>query len=782
MFMRRASFVAVLFLCAVVSASAVDPKLHSLTPVGGQLGSEVELNFEGERLQDTEEILAYEPGLKILKLDSVTNVAVKAQLKIEKDCALGEHHFRIRTASGFSELITFFVGPFPVVQEIEPNNDLQKPQKVELNTTVEGIIASEDVDCFVVEAKKGERLSAEVEGIRLGRSSIDARLAVYDSKGEQLADVDDTRLAMQDPFVSLVIPADGSYTIQLRDVTYGGSDKSFYHLHIGNYARPTSIFPLGGKIGEEVKFTFYSPATGEFTQVLKLPDEEQEKFGIFANFEGLQTPSANWVRVSPFPNVLAISPNEDREHATITDLPTPLALNGIIAAKHKTNWFRFPVVKGEALEFNVFARRLRSPLDSVIEVFDAAGKSLGSNDDSVGADSTLKITPSETTNYFVKIQDRLGDGGPEFAYRIEVGPAVPRLAVKIPEVARNDTQSRQFIPVPRGNRFATLISVKRANFSSPVHLTMDGLPKGMRMLAEEMTAGMDSMPLVFEADSDAPVAGKLLDLTAAGTNANGTVSGRFKQEVELVLGQPNNANYYSTTVEKLGVAVTKEVPFKLRVVEPQVPLVQSGSMPLEIVAERDAGFDEPIEVKMVWNPPGVSSQSEATIAKGATNVFYQLNASAGADTRSWKLALLGHATVEGGKVYVSTQFAPLEVAAPFLKGKIETTWLNPGKSAQLTVNLQQAKPFEGKAKIKLMGLPEKVSTASKEISKDDQEVVFDLQADAGCPATSIKNLFCSVEVPDNGQIITHNIASGGILRIVPPKKSDAKVASVEAKK
>ena len=780
--MRRAFVVVCFLLGAAASLWAIDPKLRSLTPVGGQLGSELELNFEGERLQDSEEIISYEPGLKILKLNAVTNALVKAQLKIENDCALGEHHFRIRTASGFSELMTFFVGPFPVIQEVEPNNDLSKAQKVPMNSTIEGIVTSEDVDCFVVEAKKGERLSAEVEGIRLGRSSLDARLAVYDSKGTSLAEVDDTRLALQDPFVSLVVPADGSYTIQLREVTYGGSDKSFYRLHIGSFARPTSVFPLGGKVGEEVKFTFYSPATGEFTQSLKLPETEQEKFGVFASFEGLRAPSANWIRVSSFPNVIAVSPNEDREHATATDLAAPLALNGIISAKHKENWFRVPVVKGKALEFNVFARRLRSPLDSVIEVFDAAGKSLGSNDDSIGADSTLKITPSETTNYFVKIHDRLGDGGPEFAYRIEVVAPVPGISVKIPEVARNDTQSRQFIEVPRGNRFATLISVKRSNFSGGLHLGIEGLPAGLHMLADEMTSGMDSMPLVFEAAPDAPISGRLLDLIAIGTNGDGNISGKFKQEIELVQGQPNNATYYSTTVDKIAVAVTKPVPFKLRIVEPRVPLVQSGSMPLEIVAERDPGFDQPIELNMVWNPPGVSSQSEATIAKGATNVFYQLNASAGADTHSWKIAVLGHGTVDEGKVYVSSQLAPLEVAAPFLKGKIETTWLNPGKSTRLTVNLQQAKPFEGKAKIKLMGLPEKVAAPDKEITKDDQEVVFEVNADAGCSPASSKNLFCSVEVPDQGQIITHTIASGGILRIVPPKKSEAKVAVAEVKK
>jgi hypothetical protein len=297
------------------------------------------------------------------------------------------------------------------------------------------------------------------------------------------------------------------------------------------------------------------------------------------------------------------------------------------------------------------------------------------------------------------------------------------------------------------------------------------------MLADTMAAKIDSMPLVFEATADAPVAGKLLDLVASGTNSQGEVIGHFGQNVELVQGPPNNVSYYSTSVDRMCVAVTKEAPFKLRIVEPKVPLVQAGSMRLEVVAERATNFDEAIELKMVWNPPGISSQSETSIPKGATNAFYQLNAGGGAETREWKIAVLGHAEVEGGQVYVSTQLAKLEVARPFVTGKIETLWLGPGNSGKLTVNLEQQKPFEGKAKIRLGGLPEKVTGAEQEISSADTEAVFDVVVDPQCAPASHKNLFCAVDIKQGEDVIPHTIAAGGILRIVPPKKAEAKVAS-----
>jgi hypothetical protein len=768
---------ALLPLCVFATA----PKLASITPAGGQRGMEVQISFNGERLQDAEEIISYEPGLEVRRLNLVTNKLVTALVKIAPDCRLGEHHLRLRTASGISELRTFFVGPFPVISEIEPNNLPAQAQKIALNTTVAGVITSEDVDCFAVQLKKGERLSAEVEGMRLGRGVFDPQLAVLETNGTVLADVDDTWLAMQDPFISLIAPHDGTYILQLREATYGGSGDCHYLLHVGNFPRPTSVYPLGGKAGDTIALHFFSEATGEFDQTMKLPALPQEKFGVFAELDNLVAPSPNWIRVSPFPNFFSSGQASDREHATSVALPPPFALNGIISSKGEEDWFRFPATKGVPLEVNVYARQLRSPLDSVLEVFDAKGRSLASNDDAGGPDSALKFTPNETTNYFVRIRDTLGRFGRDFTYRIEVTPAAPSAAVKIPDVVRNDTQSRQFIAVPRGNHFATLISAKRANFNGDLHFELPGLPPGVTMSADSLAGNVDAEPLVFEAAADAPMGGKLLDLTATGTNASGSVTGHFRQDVDMVEG-PNNTTFYSTSVDKLCVAVVKEAPFQLRLTEPKVPLVQAGSMALEISAWRKPGFDEPIELAMVWNPPGITSQSDATIPKGATNIIYQLNAADSATARVWKIAVIGHATVGGGEVYVSTQLAGLEVAAPFLAGKIQTLVANPGQSATLTVELQQLKPFAGRAKIRLLGLPEKVTAPEKEITRDDQKISFALNVDPKCAPGSFKNLFCAVDVMQDGQVIPQSIAAGGILRIVPVKREPAKIAEVKEAK
>ena len=47
-----------------------------------------------------------------------------------------------------------------------------------------------------------------------------------------------------------------------------------------------------------------------------------------------------------------------------------------------------------------------------------------------------------------------------------------------------------------------------------------------------------------------------------------------------------------------------------------------------------------------------------------------------------------------------------------------------------------------------------------------------MAVDPKCATGSHKNLFCALEVRQNGQVIPHTIAPRGILRIVPEKKNE----------
>src|SRR5213594_4188858 len=130
--------VATASLFAASLAFATAPKLTSTTPPGGQRGTEVEVKFNGSRLEDAQEVVFYSPGIQCGKIDTSKTNSVKGHFKIAKDCRLGEHKFRVRTASGVSDLRTFWVGALPETAEKEPNNELPKAQSIPLNNTITG--------------------------------------------------------------------------------------------------------------------------------------------------------------------------------------------------------------------------------------------------------------------------------------------------------------------------------------------------------------------------------------------------------------------------------------------------------------------------------------------------------------------------------------------------------------------------------------------------------------------------------------------------------------------
>lgn len=760
---------------SLLPAHAVAPRLTNILPPGAQRGTEVEVRFTGQRLDDTKEIVFYTPGISVVSMDASTN-RIKATLKIADDCRLGEHQMRLRTATGVSELRTFWVDALTNLAEVEPNSDVAKAQKIPLNVTINGSIPSEDIDYFVVTVEKSRPLTVEIEGMRLGRGVFDPYIAIQDKSGKVLGASEDSALGFQDGIVSIIAPESGDYMVQVRETSFGGRDDYHYRLHVGSFPRPTGVYPVAGRASETVKVKFLGDVKGEFEQEIKLPATPQEKFGVFAaTRDETIAPTPNWMRVTSFPTALESEPNDSREQAGEAR-EIPIVFNGMISKPGDHDWFRFRAKKGQNLQITVFARRLRSPLDSTIQIVNAKGSPVADNDDAAGPDSSVNFKPDEDGDYTVLVRDHLKRGGPDFVYCLEVAPVEPSIAVKIPEVARNDTQSRQYIAVPRGNRFATLVSVKRANVASELVFGADNLPSGVKLLAETLPAKVDQFPLVFEAATDASIDGKLVDLAAVATNG---LTGHYRNDISLVEG-PNNTSYYGTRVDKLLVAVTEAAPFKLRIVEPRVPLVQGGTMDLKVEAERDPGFDEAINLKMVWNPPGVTSQPDITIPKGSNSVSFPLSAKSDAELREWKIAVLASSKVKEGDLFISSQLAPLTVGEPFLTATIEKAACEAGKSTNIIVKLEQKIPFEGQATIKLVGLSDKVSVPGKQITKDDKEVIFPVKVDANCSLGSQRNLFCTVSIKKDGEVVPHNVGQGGSFRVVPPKKPA--VAAAEQKK
>ena len=165
----KATFAAIIFVVAVARAGS--PSVTSMVPAAAQRGTEIEVVVKGARLDDARTLLFDQPGIEVVGMSAAEKEKFTAKLKVAHGARIGEYAFRAVTASGISDVRLFYVTPYPLLKETdEEKGDSGKTQSVPLGVTVYGNAPGEDQDRYEVDLKKGQRLSAEVVGVRLSSS------------------------------------------------------------------------------------------------------------------------------------------------------------------------------------------------------------------------------------------------------------------------------------------------------------------------------------------------------------------------------------------------------------------------------------------------------------------------------------------------------------------------------------------------------------------------------------------------------------------------------------
>lgn len=753
-------------LALASTAVAGTPRLSHILPAGGQRGTEQEVVFTGQNLLDARSVLFDEPGFEATVTTEGNKVTAK--IKIAPEARLGEHSLRLITASGVSDLRLFFVTPFPLVKEVTENKQIPPaPQPITLGTTVYGNTPEDDQDRYELDLKKGQHVGIEVIGTRLHTQTLyDPALMVTKADGTVISDVDDSAFTRQDPVTSFIAPEDGKYYLTLRDSTNSGPGPCQYLMNVGTFRRPVAVYPSGGPAGEEVNFKFIGDAGGDFEKKFKLPMEPNERFDLYTTGEQ-PTPQPNVVRVSPLPNVLEAEPNNDAVNAPKVNEALPVALNGIIQEKGDVDSFKITAKKGTDYDVRVYARSLRSPLDSVLVITNDKGGVVAQNDDAGTPDSYLRWKAPADGDFVIQVRDQLLRGGPAFVYRVEITPVEPKLTAWLPEMTINQNQDRRAIVVPKGNRYASLVRIKRADVAGEVKLDPVDLPAGVIASAPNVDKTVDTIPMVFEAKEDAAIGAKDFVLNAKPVESPAGAP-KVLSAVEHMVDIVENGNqrcFYTLKEGKLPVAVTDELPVKINMVAPKAPLLQNGSLNLKIVAERKNDFKGPISLSLLYSPPGIGNAGIQQIKEGESEGTINISANGNALAQKWKLCVIGSADFGKGPVYFSTQLEDIEIAPPLVAGKLNRTFVDQGDSTTVTVKLEQKIPFEGKAKLTLLGLPPNTTADEQEITKDSTEATFNVKADKAAPAGQHKQLFVQFSLAKDGDTMVSAFAQGGILRI-----------------
>ncbi len=773
-----------LFLCS--AAWCAEPLVSSVMPRGGQRDSEETVVLKGNRLQNPEAIFFYTKGITATDLEFKSTKEIKATFKISKDAHLGQHEFRLRTRNGMSRLWTFWVGPFPNHKEEEPNSSFEEAQPVPNEITVNGTVTNEDVDYFEINATKGQRISVEIEAIRLSGAMFDPYVAILDEKRFELASSDDSELLLQDSTTSVLAPEDGIYRIEVRESSYRGGSNFHYRLHIGSFPRPLVVFPAGGQAGKSLNFEFLGDPKGKFRKTLTLPDDGSTSYAFHADENGSASPSPNLILVNPFPSINEQEPNPSIKEATNANAYLPLAFDGVIEKDGDIDNFRFKAKKGDRFYIKAHARSIASPLDPVISLYQVEGsKRIRGNDDANnGPDSLITQTFNKDAEYVIRISDHLGKGSPKHIYRIETIRLEPEFSASIPMFGNRDSQSRQMLPIPKGNRVATSLTLTKKNFTGELDFLLKNLPPGVTAEIPKAPSNFASIPLLLKADSNSSLCDRLLDLDIIHVDKNDKrIEGDFRHKVELVYGPPNNRSYYDVTMDRLAVAVVEPVPFRIKLHPPSTPIVKGGSLNLKVEVIRESNYTEDITVKILTRPPGIGARASLKIASKDTIGYYPITANGSSALGTWDIGVQGEAVDEGGGSFLAaSEFVDLKIEEPYVSLKINMPAIQRGEDGQMLCNLSVRRPFEGKAKLELRGLPPFSSTEPIEFDANSSEIQFPIKVEDKAKAGITKNLFCFAKVPFKGKLITHTVGQGGQIRLDnPPPKPKAPQTASEAK-
>ena len=612
----------------VRAAEPAQPFIGFAFPAGGQRGMTVQVTVGGQNLLGGTQVRVTGAGVAA-RVENVKDAGTgMLSVTIAPDAMLGEREIRLVTPGGASNRFRFIVGQLPELNEKEPNSRIGEAQRLDsLPVVINGQLMQADDDCFRFAAKAGQTIVCRVEARSLVPYIADAVpgwndtcLTLCDSAGREITSVDDFRFH-PDPVLIYEVPRDGEYVVKLKDVLYRGRADFAYRLSIGQLPHITHAYPLGGTRDTTLPLSLLGVNLPIQRLDLRLPPH------VSPSLHEISLDGSNVLPLSVDDLTETVEDEPNDISTAANEVVAPRIINGRIDRPGDADWFSFHAEKSQVLVMEVQARRLDSPVDGVLTLFNAQGRKIAKNDDTVDAgrpllthhaDPRLLFTIPAKGTYTLQLCDVQGKGGEAYAYRLLVAPPRPDFALRVspdnPRLADGDSAH------------LTVTAIRKDGFAGPIDLSVAGLPAGFLASAATISAGQTQTSLTVTAPSDAPDA----VLTPA-------VVGRATIGEQDVMRQATPAEQVMQAFSYTHAIPTSELV--LSVIESQsfavssdraptqvIDVQQGGDVPVTLAVSRKPGERGGIALKGVGLPKGVSikpmfipaDQDETTISIGVS--------------------------------------------------------------------------------------------------------------------------------------------------------------------
>jgi len=512
------SVLAVLVLACASTASAQlvvlpAPRLLTTMPMGGQVGSTVEVTITGENIENVTELLFSTPKITAKPVTGADGKPVenKFLVTIAPDAPVGVHDARVMSRLGMSTARAFSVNTLAELTRTAANNSIETALKLPANMICNAVMTKRAVDFYSFEGKKGQRVAVDCAA-----AGIDSRLTpvviIADAKGQDLL------VNRTGGVIDFTPPADGTYLVKVNDLTYQGGERHFYRLAlqevVGDGPAPQQ------------------PTTSSVSAVSWPPQ------GLVPNAPGSE-----------------IEPNNSAAEAQKVTLPLDVAGSFYPAADVDT--YEFAAKKGEVWWVEVASERLglntdpfvlvqkvtktgeEETLTDVAELYDIASPMKVSTNgysydgppyDAGSPDVLGKVEIKEDGLYRLQVRDLFGGtrNEPGNIYRLLVRQAQPDFALAtwaVHMTLRNGDRAAFSKPISLRAGAAMVFEVaviRRDGFDGEIELSMDGLPAGVTASGLKIPAGKNVGHLIISADATAKRGASLANVTGQAT-INGAV-------------------------------------------------------------------------------------------------------------------------------------------------------------------------------------------------------------------------------------------------------------------
>ncbi|HXT58058.1 MAG TPA: hypothetical protein VN699_05455, partial [Pirellulales bacterium] len=689
--------------------------------------------------------------------------------------------------AGLSNPKLMAIDPWPQAVEQEPNNLPAAATAVSIPGGVSAALGPTDLDYYRFEAAAGDQWVFDVEARRLG-SSLSPVLTLYDAAGRELRRTAAPRGIDQEARVLYTFPAAGAYLARVHDRTYQGSEASVYRLRIGKIPFATRMFPLGGQRGTKTNVAFSGGSLPQTVvhEVDLTGDAPWQRRQLEIPFEGDRLLAPAMFAVGEHPEAFEQEPNGEPSQAQ--QLASPVTLNGCIETPGDRDCIRFHAKQGEKFTVRVLAQQLGSLLDSVITINDATGKELLSADDRPPVPREAPVvrplnapawlddvqvdfaSPGEG-DYVLSIEDRYGLGGEQYAYRLELSPAVadfdlivqpglpsnPRDPKAVQQQAQvlNDFSGAGVgsLSMDRGGTGTLLVRAFRNGYNGPIALSVEGLPEGVQASPATIAAGQNDTTLNLIADFDVPssaawlrvvgrgqIEGPVQAAAQPGTQGPAVSLARLAQHPVVCSALPiGGAAVYETPAVALGISQQgAELAIRGALASALTP---GGSVPLRLTIRRREGYAGDVAVELLNLPTGLTA-GPATIAADRNEAQVQL--AAGPDLAPGKHLLLvsGTLTVADRKEPIKAEF-PLEFEAfPPVALELAAQQLDVplGGSAKVELQLHRYASLVVPIELTLSQLPRGLTASETAIPADAERFAFAIAAGDGATASPIRRI------------------------------------------